>query len=277
MGKIFSLRKLFKSKVSDLSCKESEIMPEDKTEKNEPQAEEPDSYNSGNIDRNLVTLLKQQSFEAEQFKILRTRLLFPTADEKVPHAIMVTSAVSHEGKSFVAANLSVSIAQTNDRYVLLMDCDLRSPSIHKIFGFPESPGLSEYLSGDAPLSSLLIKTEIRGVSILPGGKPPINPSELLSSEKMSGLLKEIKARYSDRYIIIDSPPPLLMAGTAVIARQVDGIIIVIKYGKTRQDMISELIDAVEKEKVLGIVLNASTYPGHGKGGKYGKLFSRTIK
>ncbi len=277
MGKIFSLKKLLKSKNSDLSRKDSEIMQEDKTEKNEPQTEEPDSYDVGKINRNLVTLLKPQSFEAEQFKILRTRLLFPTAGEKAPSSIMVTSAVSHEGKSFVAANLAVSIAQTNDRYVMLMDCDLRSPSIHKIFGFPESSGLSEYLSDDTSLSSLLIKTEIRGLSILPGGKPPFNPSELLSSEKMSGLLKEIKARYSDRYIIIDSPPPLLMAGTAVIARQVDGVIIVVKYGKTRQDMISELIDAVEKEKVLGIVLNDSTYPGHGKRGKYGKLFSRIMK
>jgi len=274
MGKIFSLRKLLKSKVSALPGKDSEIIPEDKAEKNKPPTEKSSSDDVGIIDKNLVTLLKPRSFEAEQFKILRTRLLFPTAGEKIPHSIMVTSTVSNEGKSFVAANLAVSIAQTNDRYVLLMDCDLRSPSIHKLLGFPESPGLSEYLSDDTPLSSLLIKTKISGLTILPGGKPPFNPSELLSSEKMSGLLKEVKSRYSDRYIIIDSPPPLLMAGTAVIARQVDGVIIVVKYGKTRQDMISELIDAVEKEKVLGIVLNDSTYPGHGKSGKFGKFFSR---
>ncbi len=232
--------------------------------------------NSNSIDSNLIALLKPHSFESEQFKMLRTKLLFPGSGDS-PRSIMVTSAALKEGKSFVAANLAISIAQTTDRYVLLMDCDLRTPCVHTLFGFSEGPGLSEYLSGEETLSSLLLKTKVNGLTILPGGLPPYNPSELLSSEKMTELLEEVKDKYSDRYIVIDSPPPLIMAGTTVIARQVDGIVVVVKYGSTPADLVTELIDTVEKEKILSIVVNKSTYYGHGRRGKYGKLYAGSLK
>ncbi|MBU0985820.1 MAG: polysaccharide biosynthesis tyrosine autokinase, partial [Proteobacteria bacterium] len=206
------------------------------------------------IDNNLIAFLKPQSFEAEQFKILRTKLLFPISG-KPPRSIMITSSVPGEGKSFVAANLAISIAQNIQEHVLIIDCDMRMPSIHKRFGLGDVPGLSEYLSDNAPLSSLLLKTKIDKLSILPGGRPPHNPAELLSSQRMSRLLQEVRERYPDRYIIIDTPPPKLTAEASAISRQVDGIIIVVKYGSTSRAMVSELIELVEKEKILGIVLN----------------------
>jgi exopolysaccharide/PEP-CTERM locus tyrosine autokinase len=189
------------------------------------------SYNKNNIDENLVAFLKPESFEAEQFKMLRTNLLFPISG-KSPQSIMVTSAVPGEGKSFVSANLAVSIALGINEHVLLIDCDIRRPRVHNQFGFVAAPGLSDHLSKDIPLSSLILRTAINKLNILPAGKSTHNPSELLSSQKMSELLKEVKNRYSDRYIIIDTPPPKLTAETSAISRQVDGVLLVVEYGST---------------------------------------------
>jgi protein-tyrosine kinase len=229
------------------------------------------------VDKNLVALLKPQSFETEQFKILRTNLLFPTSGRS-PRSIMVTSAVPGEGKSFVSSNLAISIAQSIQEYVLLMDCDIRRPCVHTRFGFENVPGLSEHLTRGVPLNSLILKTAVNKLSILPGGRPPHNPSELLSSQHMSKLLQEVKYRYSDRYIIIDSPPPKLTAEAGAISRQVDGVILVVEYGRTPRSMISDLIENIGKDKILGVILNKldmrfTSYYGLGKYVKYGAYYN----
>jgi len=223
------------------------------------------------IDANLVSLLEPRSFEAEQFKLLRTNLLYP-ASGKAPRSILVTGPSPGEGKSFVAANLAISVALNIDRYVLLMDCDLRRPVIHKRFGFGQVPGLSEYLSKGASLPSFLLRTKVDRLTILPGGLPPPNPSELMSSERMSALVEEVTSRYSDRLIIIDSPPPPLTAETSVIARHVDGILLVVKHRKTGRDVIRKVIARLGKDKILGCVVNYLevsslgyyAYPNYGK-------------
>ncbi len=235
-------------------------------------------YDDNNIDKHLVSLLNPQSFEAEQFKLLRTNLLFPVSG-KPARSVMVTSAVPGEGKSFVAANLAISIAQNIQEHVLLIDCDMRLPCLHTRFGFGDVPGLSEHLSNDMPLSSMLLKTKVDKMSILPGGKPPHNPSELLSSQQMSKLFKEVKDRYIDRYIVIDTPPPKLTAEAKVIARQVDGIILVVRYGSTNREAVKDLIKIIGKEKILGVILNrfdtlSSSYYGYKKYGKYGKYYGK---
>ena len=235
-------------------------------------------YDVNKVDKNLVALLTPQSFENEQFTMLRTNLLFPPSG-KSPRTIMITSAVPDEGKSFVAANLAISIAQSIQEYVLLIDCDIRRPCIHTQFGFDNVPGLSEHLANGPSLSSFLLKTEVNKLSILPGGNPPHNPSELLSSQRMSKLLKEVKERYRDRYIVIDSPPPKLTAETSAISRQVDGILLVVEYGKTPRQMVSDLMEIMGKEKILGIILNKldmrfSSYYGMGKYKSYGKYYQK---
>ena len=155
-----------------------------------------------------------------------------------------------------------------------MDCDLRAPRIQSMFGYNNMQGLSEYLTQAKPLSSLLVKTFLDKLTILPAGKIPPNPSELLSSEQMRRLIHEVKLRYSDRYIIIDTPPPYLTSETSVISRQVDGIVIVVKQGETRKKDIFDIIDIYGKEKILGVVYNfAKKKIGYGYGkygyGKYG--------
>lgn len=228
------------------------------------------------VDRNLVTYLDPQSLVSEMFKILRGNILFP-AKGTPPRSILVTSAVPGEGKSFVASNLAVSIAQNINEHVLLMDCDIRRPSIYRHFGIDETPGLAQYLQQDTPLSKIFIKTNLKKLTILPGGRPPHNPAELLSSKKMSSLLEELRNRYTDRYIILDSPPPQLTAETSAIARQVDGIVLVIKYGGTPREMVESLVEKLGREKILGCVMNwfdlrSSGYYGYSKYGKYSKYY-----
>jgi len=225
------------------------------------------------FDKNLIAYHSPQSFEAEQFRMLRTNILFPSDGKASPRTILVTSALPGEGKSFVASNLAFTIAQNIDKHVLLMDCDMRRPTIHKIFGYENLPGLSTYLVGEATLPELLVRTGNNHLSILPGGPAPSNPAELLSSNRMLSLLREVRSRYDDRYIIIDSPPPHLTAESKALAQFVDGIIVVVKFGRTSRDLITELVDKFQKDKILGVVANwmdkGSTYLyGKGKYSQY---------
>lgn len=225
------------------------------------------------LDSTLITYHDPGCVEAEIFKILRTNLLFPK-EGTPPRSIMVTSAIPGDGKSFVASNLAISIAQGIEEHVLLMDCDIRRSSIHKRFGF-HGPvrGLSDHLSKGRPLSSLLKKTVIEKLTILPGGSKTFNPSELLSSTAMREMMEETKHRYKDRYIIVDSPPPQLTAETTALANYVDGIIIVVKYGSTPRDMVKDLVEKFGTDKFLGVVMNCYRVPtteryGYGKYDRY---------
>lgn len=279
MGKIFeALKKTGKEgKISSLKCTAPDLTVAARSIRHDvPVQKETPIYGKQRVDDNLVLLLRPQSFESEQFKLLRTNILFP-ASGKPPRSIMVTSAVPGEGKTFVAANLSVSISQNINEHVLLIDCDMRRPGIHSCFGFPVSLGLTDYLTEGTPLDSLLLRPDISKLTILPAGKPPHNPSELLSSTRMSKLLEEVKERYSDRYIIIDSPPPQITPEASAIARQVDGILLVIRCGDTPRGLIENMIELIGKDKILGVVFNrvdlqSSRYCGYGKYSKYYKQY-----
>jgi exopolysaccharide/PEP-CTERM locus tyrosine autokinase len=207
----------------------------------------------------IITLLKPHSLEAEQFRLLKNNILFPEKGDP-PRSIMITSPSPCEGKSFVSANLAVSIARSIDEYVLLMDCDLRSPTLHTLLSIPDGLGLSDHLSRAMPLPDLLKKTLINKLTLLPAGTIPPNPSELLSSEQMRTLLHEVKSRYPDRYVIIDTPPPNLTSETNAISRVVDGIVIVVRYGKTTRKQVNEIIDIYGRKKILGVIKNFSKKP-----------------
>lgn len=222
------------------------------------------------IDPKLVALLDPQSIEAEQFKILRTNILFPLAGQP-PRSLLLTSTSPGEGKTFAAANLAISIALNINRHVLLIDADLRRPQLHTRFGFPSVPGLSNYLAEDRPLSSFLLRTKVDKLTLLPGGPPPANPSELISSERMASLLDEVSHRYPDRLVVIDAPPPAAAAETGVLSRQVDGILVVVLFGTTRRQDLSDLIARMGAPKILGSIVNrvetaSSRYYGYKYGG-----------
>ncbi len=203
----------------------------------------------------LVTLAKPNSFETEQFKILRANLLFPKSG-KSPKTILVTSAVPGEGKTFTAINLAVSLAQNINSHVLLVDADIRKPDVHKRFGLGDNiKGLSDFLTQNTPISSLLVRTPLSNLTILPGGKATVNPSELISSEKMQALLTELSTRYSDRYVVIDAPPPKLAAETYALARFVEHIIPVVRSGRSNRELVDEMMNLLGRDKIHGIVLN----------------------
>jgi len=228
------------------------------------------TYDEKAFDHRLVALLSPNSYEAEQFKILRTNILYPVAGDP-PKSILLTSTGPEEGKTFAAANLAISIALNVNKHVLLIDADLRNPQLHQRFGFGNVPGLSNYLKDGRSLNSLLLKTKVDKLTLLPSGPPPVNPSELISSERMASLLAEVAARYNDRLIVIDAPPPSMAAETSVIARHVDGVVIVVRYGRTRKEDLSDLIERVGKKKILGSLLNyAETPQSRHYGYRYGR-------
>lgn len=236
------------------------------------------------VDNKLVAYHAPYSIEADLFKTLRTKILFPE-NGTPPKTILVTSALPGDGKSFVSSNFSISIASGIEENVLLMDCDIRKPTIHKCFGLYQKLGLSEYLSGDKKFTDIIYKSFIQKLSIIPSGTPPMNPTELLTSKKMQDLLVEVKKRYSDRYIIIDSPPPAMASETSAIAKFVDGIIIVVKAGKTPRRAVGEVVSELGKSKILGVIFNhaeqrVKNYYGHSKsyyGEKRDKFGSKGIE
>ncbi|MDL2275978.1 CpsD/CapB family tyrosine-protein kinase, partial [Desulfosarcina sp. OttesenSCG-928-G10] len=213
--------------------------------------------------------------EAEIFKILRTHILFPKKG-KPPRSIMVSSAIPGDGKSFVSTNLAISIAQGIEEHVLLMDCDMRRSTTHTLLGFDENiSGLSDFLAYRRPLERLLKKTAVEKLTLLPGGTQTLNPAELLSSQTMKDLFEEVKNRYTDRYIIVDTPPPQLTAETAALANYVDAILVVVRYGVTPKNLVKDLLDKLGRDKVIGVVLNGYRIPtteryGYGKYKKYKK-------
>jgi len=202
----------------------------------------------------LVMLSSPDSADAETFKVLRGQILFQK-DRKIPRSMLVTSTLPAEGKSYVAANLAATLAMSIDEYVLAIDADLRRPRLHRMFGYSKVQGLHEYLVGSCKLDELVLKSGIDKLSILPAGKPPRNPTELLSSNMMVKFLEEVKERYQNRFLIIDSPPSSVTAESKFLAQHVDAIIYVVMANKTPRKDIEKAIDNVGRDKILGIVFN----------------------
>ena len=202
----------------------------------------------------LVMVSSPDSGDAETFKLLRGQILFPR-DREVPRSILVTSTFPGEGKTFTAANLASTIAMSVDEYVLLIDADMRRARIHRMFGFRNVRGLHDYLIGEKKFDELIVRTGIDKLSILPAGRSPRNPSELLSSNMMATFLEDAKQRYKDRFIIIDSPPTHITAEAKFLAQYVDAVIFVVMANKTPRKDALKAIEALGRDKVLGIVFN----------------------
>lgn len=212
------------------------------------------SWESGDINKNLVAFTAPRSFEAEQFKLLKAQILYEP-EGSFPSPIAITSALPGEGKSFVSANLALSIAQQPDLHVLLIDCDLRKPQVHALFGCRARPGLSEYLTNGVELADILVKTPETRLTLIPAGAPPENPSELLSSKRMSNLLREVSSRYEDRVIILDTPPVAMTAEGNTLAKIVEAVLLVVRHNYSPKEQLKELVKRMGSEKIMGTVLN----------------------
>lgn len=206
----------------------------------------------------IATLDDPHSPISEEYRKLKSAVVAYSQQGDFRNVIMVTSSLGNEGKSITSLNLAISMAQELDHTVLLVDADIRKPSIQKYLGLEPEKGLSDYLSGDAQLADLLVKTGIGRLTLLPAGTPLKNPVELCSSQRMKEFVDEIKRRYPDRFIIIDTPPVLPFAETRFIGALSDGIIFVIREGSATPENIGEALNALGADKLIGAVYNDAT-------------------
>jgi capsular exopolysaccharide synthesis family protein len=190
---------------------------------------------------------------AEASRAIRTNLMFMSPDQ--PHRVMlITSAGPSEGKTTVACCISVAMAQTGQR-VLLVDCDLRRPRIHRVFGHSSEAGISTALL-DGKLDEVIHATEVPNLFVLPAGPVPPNPAELFHTERFKQLLGELRGRF-DR-VIIDSPPVVAVTDPTILSTQVDGVLLVLRAFKTRKDLARHALRSMQDVggKMVGGVLNA---------------------
>jgi polysaccharide biosynthesis transport protein len=198
---------------------------------------------------------------AESVRQLRTNLQFirvaeqPATDvRRGAHVVSVTSAMAAEGKSTVSINLAVSLAQTGAR-VLLVDADLRRPTVAEVLGVEGGVGLTTVLAGDAALGDVVQEWGSAGLEVLPSGAVPPNPTELLGSPAMRGLVGQMRAAYD--YVVVDTAPLLPVADAAVLAGLVDGTVVVAHAGRVRRAQLSQALGNLERvsARILGVVLN----------------------
>ena len=221
---------------------------------------------SGNKRR--ITLLEPDSFVAEQYRTLRARLESLAAQRPI-HTLAIVSALPGEGKTSAAINLAIVSEMHLDRRVLLVDCDLRKPKIHRTLGITPTAGLAEVLLGQASLEQAIYKVtgpsfEGGALEVLPVHAMPPNPSELLSSAKMKSLIEELSRRYD--LVILDTPAALSLPDAKTITELTDGAVLVVRADTTPETDVQTALDLIDRRRVLGVVLNGSdidqTYYGY---------------
>jgi exopolysaccharide transport family protein len=203
----------------------------------------------------LITQVRPQSQMAESYRALRTSLLLSNLGAP-PKVIMITSALPQEGKTTTSINCAVVLAQKGIR-VLLIDADLRRPSIHKTLGMGPRSGLSNVLTGSATLEQAITSSSILpNLSVLPAGTPPPNPAELLASTNMRDVLEQLRGQYD--HIVLDTPPTLSVTDAVVLSPRADSIVLVIRSGQTTKQALRRSRDILTQvnAKVSGVLLNA---------------------
>jgi capsular exopolysaccharide synthesis family protein len=191
------------------------------------------------------------------YKVLRTHVLQRMRSNNW-NTLAITSPTGGNGKTVTAINLAISLSKDVNQTVLLVDLALRRPTIQKYFSLKDLTGISDYLSGDIELSEILFNPGIERLVILPGNKPFDNSSEMLSSPKMVNLVKEIKNYYPGRIIIFDTPPILSCDDTLAFSPFVDSLMLVIEDSKTKKAELERAIQLIDKEKLIGTILNKSS-------------------
>jgi exopolysaccharide/PEP-CTERM locus tyrosine autokinase len=227
--------------------------------------------------RGIVTPNAPRSVIADQYRVIKRPLItnaINRGESAVRHAnlIMVTSALSGEGKSFTSINLAMSIAAELDHTVMLVDADVARPSVLKVLGLEPAPGLLEVLEGKADVAGTLLRTNVDKLTILPSGTPHPKATELLASEAMAALLDDIATRYSDRIVIFDSPPLLLTTESRVLASHMGQIVVVVDAGPPQQAHLPNALATIEACPIRLMLLNKARAVGkdaYGYGYGYG--------
>ncbi|MGA2570376.1 MAG: CpsD/CapB family tyrosine-protein kinase [Terracidiphilus sp.] len=210
----------------------------------------------------LVCLTDREHPTAEAVRLLGVRL----RDLRRTHllkTILITSTIPREGKSTIAANLACALAYTPEERILLVEGDLRRPSLTQMFGLTKTRGISESIKEENGLETSVYRLEGAGLWILPAGSTSRNPLELLQSQQLPVIMDKLAAQFD--WIVIDSPPALPLADTSVWMRLADGILLVTRQGTTEKQQLQKGMDAIDPQKLLGVLMNgtmASTYSGY---------------
>jgi len=219
------------------------------------------------LDGRLVAALAPHSLAAEQYRLLRTRLT-RAENGRAVRAVVVTSPAKGDGKSLTAANLALTMAQEIQQRILLVDGDLRRPSVQSLFGLPPGPGLADVLLGTADLSDALVTLTEHHLTVLTAGTPTSQPAELLGSPAMRRVLDTLRTRF-DR-ILVDMPPVSPLADLQIVAPMADGVLLIVRAGVTPKPAIERALAGLDASKVLGLVLNetgagadTAAYEGYG--------------
>ena len=205
----------------------------------------------------LITFKEPKSPVSEAYRSIRTNIQFSSIDKKIK-TILVTSSKQDEGKSTVISNMAVSFAALEEKKVLIIDADLRNPSVHRKFSLTNTYGLTEILSGQKNFKQVAQNTEINNLQIIAAGKMPPNPSEMLISKKMKEFIKTLEESYD--YIFIDTPPIGVITDAGAIANYSDATILVVGSGETDIEMAKITKEKLEKVKanIIGVILNKYT-------------------
>lgn len=215
---------------------------------------------------NLITLSDPRSPAAEAYRTLRTNLYFSSLDRSL-ETLVVTSAAPGEGKSTALSNLAVTLAQ-GDKRTILVDADLRRPSLHTLFDLGNSQGLTTMAVEDHTLAAPpLADTGVENLWLLPSGPLPPNPAEILGSRRMEEIISALQTRGD--MVLFDAPPVIAVTDAAVLGTKVDGVLLVIRAGKTRREHAQRAKELLERVNVrlVGAVLNDAP-PDQSLGGYY---------
>jgi len=218
---------------------------------------------------------------AEQFRTLRSRLYQLRGSQQL-RTLLIASSLPAEGKTFVSNNLAQAIVRQPDRRCLIIDADLRCSRLHVPLGAPPSPGLTEYLSGEADEMTVIQHGMEGNLCFIPGGKEVANPSELLLNGRLKTLLERVTPVFD--WVILDSPPLLPVADASLLADHVDGVILVIRAASTQTSVAERACQELQGRNVVGVVLNAvekehgyGSYYYHGYGSTYGQEDGKTVQ
>ena len=214
------------------------------------------------------------SIPSEAFRALRTRIQFSRVNTETLKSLLITSSAPQEGKTTIAVNLAGSFAHSKKK-VLLIDCDLRKPAVHKLFSSNRIPGLIDYLTNNAKLSEVINKAEIENLSYITAGTIPPNPAEMLDSQEMRKFLVKLREEYD--LIILDSPPIIAVTDSEILTSMVDGTLLIVSAENTEVDMMERSVELIRRENTqfLGTVLNNFSYKsGYGSYYKYYYYYSR---
>jgi len=224
----------------------------------------------------VLSLEGDRSRLSEEYRMIKRPLLTRAFSDtgrggKFPNLIMVTSALSGEGKTFSTLNLAISIAMEMDRTVLLIDSDLAKPSLSRILQVNNRSGFTECLKDESlDLGQFLLNTDVPKLKVLPAGKRHNRATELLASNAMLSRLSELALRYPDRVVLFDSPPLLITSESSVLASHMGQVAVVVEYGVTPQYMVKEAVNLLDDKESVSLILNKTREDFIGLGsGRYG--------